>query len=102
MLLAIFWLILIAVTPNSKTATHVGDFPEHGRVQECRKQRDNCPSRYHYCPRNYLRLRPKVTPLTLDRASRAPLRVCSSRFLAAAPLPLRTRPWPLGRVGVVS
>ena len=27
MLLAIFWLILIAVTPNSQTATRVGTFP---------------------------------------------------------------------------
>ena len=33
MLLAIFWLILIAVTPNSQTATHVGDFPN---MDECK------------------------------------------------------------------
>jgi hypothetical protein len=33
MLLAIFWLILIAVTPNSQTATHVGAFPN---MDECK------------------------------------------------------------------
>jgi len=33
MLLAIFWLILIAVTPNSQTATHVGTFPN---MDECK------------------------------------------------------------------
>jgi UDP-N-acetylglucosamine:LPS N-acetylglucosamine transferase len=38
MLLAIFWLILIAVTPNSQTATHVGTFPN---LDECKKAADS-------------------------------------------------------------
>jgi hypothetical protein len=37
MLLAIFWLILIAVSPNSQTATHVGTFPN---LDECKKAAD--------------------------------------------------------------
>jgi hypothetical protein len=33
MLLAIFWLILIAIGPNSQTAIHVGTFPN---LDECK------------------------------------------------------------------